>query len=214
MVLVRHGESVVTVDRVVGGPETCSGLSPLGVRQAEALRDRLAHTGELVDCEVLVASTMPRARETAEILAPALHGLPVQEAPDLIEHHPGEADGLSWDDFVDRYGVPDMERDPYLPFAPGSESLAEFHLRVGRALFRLASEHAGRTLVIACHGGVVDVAFRAFLRLPITAPFELHTLNTALTELVLPAGDPGALRGAQRWRLVRYNDAGHLAGLA
>ncbi|MBK9181050.1 MAG: histidine phosphatase family protein [Acidimicrobiales bacterium] len=217
LVLVRHGESVVTVDRVVGGPRTCSGLSPLGRRQAEALRDRLAATGELADADVLVSSTMPRARETAEILAPALGDLPVVEDDALIEHHPGEADGISWDDFVDRYGVPDLERDPYLPFAPGAESLAEFHLRVGRALFGLADAHAGRTAVIACHGGVVDVAFRAFLRLPMTAPFELHTVNTSLTELQLPpvpaGGDGEAVARASRWRLVRYNDAAHLAGV-
>lgn len=214
LVLIRHGESVVTVERIVGGPATCSGLSPLGVRQAEALRDRLARTGELAGCQALISSTMPRAAETARIIAPALGDLPTAEDPELIEHHPGEADGISWDEFVDRYGVPDLERDPYLPFAPGAESLAEFHLRVGRALYRIANAHAGGTVVIACHGGVVDVAFRAFLRLPVTAPFELHTLNTSLTELLLPPPSPGAApSGPLRWRLIRYNDAAHLADL-
>ena len=56
LVLIRHGESQVTVDRVVGGSKTCSGLSDRGRRQAEALRDRLARTGEL-QADVLLAST-------------------------------------------------------------------------------------------------------------------------------------------------------------
>ena len=30
LVLIRHGESRTTVDRVIGGPRTCSGLSDLG----------------------------------------------------------------------------------------------------------------------------------------------------------------------------------------
>src|SRR3981081_2005764 len=41
IILVRHGESNVTVSQVVGGERTCTGLSELGVRQAERLRDRL-----------------------------------------------------------------------------------------------------------------------------------------------------------------------------
>ena len=59
--------------------------------------------------------------------------------------------------------------------------------------------------MVVCHGGVVDVAFRSLLGLPITGGFELHTVNTSLTELVQTR--PG------RWRLARYNDAAHLAGL-
>jgi probable phosphoglycerate mutase len=43
------------------------------------------------------------------------------------------------------------------------------------------------------------------VRAPITGDFELFTTNTSLTELMLVR--PG------RWRLVRYNDAAHLAGL-
>ena len=47
LVLIRHGESNTTVARVLGGPRTCSGLSELGRRQAERLRDRIAEAGEL-----------------------------------------------------------------------------------------------------------------------------------------------------------------------
>jgi probable phosphoglycerate mutase len=205
LVLVRHGESNATVARIIGGMRTCSGLSPLGVRQAEALRDRLASTGELASVDVLLSSTMPRAVETAEIIAPALGGLVLEQVADLREHDPGEADGLTFDEYVERYGVPDFEKDPYLPLSPGGETVASFHLRAGTALHGVARALAGRTIVVVCHGGVVDVALRSFLRLAIVGGFELETRNTSLTELVhLESG---------RWRLVRYNDAAHLAGL-
>ena len=71
LVLIRHGESVATVERRIGGVRTCAGLSPLGRKQAEALAARLARTGEL-KADAVVASTMRRAVETAEIIAPAL----------------------------------------------------------------------------------------------------------------------------------------------
>ena len=65
LVLVRHGESVASVNRSIGGPRTCAGLSDHGRAQCDRLAARLAETGELDDV-VLYASDYPRARETAE----------------------------------------------------------------------------------------------------------------------------------------------------
>jgi 2,3-bisphosphoglycerate-dependent phosphoglycerate mutase len=204
LVLIRHGESNVTVNRVIGGPRTCSGLSELGRQQAERLRDRLAETGEIT-ATVLYASAFPRATETAQIIAPAL-GVPVLEEWGFGEHDPGpECDGLTFNDFVERHGMPDWESDPHAVSFPGGETVAEFHHRVGATLSRVVHEHRGDAIVVACHGGVIDAAFRGLLRLPSHGAFELQTTNTSLTEFVTTR------RG--RWRLVRYNDAAHLAGL-
>ena len=204
LVLVRHGESDVTVRRVIGGPRSCTGLSQLGSTQAERLRDRLERTGE-ISATALYSSAYPRAEQTAEIIAPAL-GLSVAVEPGFGEHDPGpDCDGLGFGEFVDRYGMPDWETDPHDVTFPGGETVAEFHLRVGRTLSETLREHAGGTVVVACHGGVVDAAFRSLLGLPPTGGFELHTANASLTELVV------VRRG--RWRLVRYNDAAHLEGL-
>ena len=73
VVLIRHGESQVTVDRVIGGHRTCSGLSDLGRQQAARLHDRLAATHEL-DGAVLISSNFDRAIETAQIIGPAIAG--------------------------------------------------------------------------------------------------------------------------------------------
>ncbi len=205
LVFVRHGESNASVERMIGGPRSCRGLSPLGRKQAEALAARLASTGE-VGSATLIASGYPRAMETAELLAPVLGGVPVVVEPDVGEHDPGpECDGLSFEVFVERYGRPSWEDDPYGVIFPGGETLADFQHRVGRAVHRIASEHEDGTALVVCHGGVIDTAFRQLLRLPPTGGFELWTTNTSLTELVrVQAG---------RWRLVRYNDASHLDGL-
>lgn len=210
LVLVRHGESQVAVDRVVGGLLSCTGLSDLGRRQADALRARLAATRELEPVDALYASTMPRARETAEIIAPALGGLPVFEDAGLCERHPGAADGMPWDDAIAQFGTDAWDDDPHLPFSPGGESWAEFYQRVSSTLERLATNHGNHTVVVACHGGVVDVVLRVMLGARMNGGFELATDNTSMTEFVLvpERGDRSA-----RWRLVRYNDAAHLAGL-
>jgi probable phosphoglycerate mutase len=205
LVLVRHGESVATVERRIAGMRSCAGLSPLGRKQAEALAQRLARTGE-VAADVLVASTMRRAMETAEILAPALGELPIVPEPGVAEHEPGpDADGLTFDEFVARYGDPNWAAgDPYIVGFPGGETIAQFRHRAATAFHRLAAGYDGATVMVVCHAGVIDVALRSFLNLPYHGVFELQTLNTSLTEL---------LRPGPRWRLVRYNDAAHLEGL-
>lgn len=208
LVLVRHGESQAQVDRVVGGPTGCTGLSELGRRQVEALARRWQARGEVADR--LLSSTLPRAVETAELLAPALGGLAVERRPDLCELEPGECDGLSWDDYQDRYGV-DMRADPYARLSPGGESVAGFLLRVGRALHGVAVDAAGGTVVIACHGGVVDGSLVCFLGLSLqqAAYLGLRTTNAGVTEwsAEIAKGEP------VRWALRRYNDAAHLEGL-
>ncbi len=209
LVLIRHGESQAAVEGVVAGARGCTGLSDLGRRQAEALRDRLADTGELV-ADVLVSSTLPRAIETAEVIAPALGAGEILQVHELCELQPGECDAITWEEYDERYGV-DMKANPYRPIAPGGESLAEFNVRVGKALALLADEHEGRSVVVACHGGVVVGSMVSFLGLPAQRPLvvELPVTNTSITEWERRAG-AGV---PPPWRLLRYNDAAHLGGV-
>ncbi|MGI8687978.1 MAG: histidine phosphatase family protein [Thermomicrobiales bacterium] len=204
--LIRHGEAITNVEPIMGGMRGDTGLSPLGIQQAEALRDRLAESQEIA-ADVLIASTLPRARQTAEIIAPAL-GLPIVWEDDVQEMRVGEADGMRLDAFAARYGVPDYERDPYRPLAPGGESWAQFLLRVGTTLHRIADEHGGKTVVIICHGGIIDGSMICFFGMNTQAvpAADLHTHNTSITHWerrARPDRPP-------RWRLIAYNDVAHL----
>ena len=203
--MIRHGESNTTVARRIGGFRTCSGLSPLGREQSERLRDRLAATAE-ISADVLVSSQFPRARETAEIIAPAFGNIDIDIVEGFGEHDPGEVcDGMTFDEYVARYGRHDHETDPFNVGYPGGETLAAFQLRVGEAISQTLRANEGKTIVVACHGGVIDAALRQALRTAQLGVFEINTLNTSITEMQLVK--PG------RWRLVRYNDHAHLAGL-
>lgn len=214
LVLVRHGESNVTVERVIGGARSCSGLSPLGREQSRRLQERLERTGELAGAR-LVSSHFERAIETARIIAPGVdEGIDADAIEQIVgfgEHDPGpDLDGVTFDDYVERFGVPDWDGDPDVEIFPGGETTAQFHRRVHAALDELlgglrSDGTTDDTVVIACHGGVVDATFRRLLGMPVTGSFELHTVNTSITEF---ASTPGG-----NWRVVRYNDAAHLEGL-
>lgn len=206
--LIRHGEAVANVENILAGMRSDTGLTPLGVTQAERLRDRLAGTGE-INADVLIASTLPRALQTAEIIAPAL-GLDIIPDDEVQEMRPGEADGLRVREYIERYGpFRDSREEPYRPLAPGGDSWGSFVTRVGDALHRIASEHDGKTVVVVCHGGVVDASLLIGLGMASVAPAlgQFHTHNTAITEW-----ERGLLVRAetiQRWRLIRYNDDLH-----
>jgi probable phosphoglycerate mutase len=202
LVLIRHADSIAAQQRLIGGPKGCTGLTELGFEQARTLAGRLRRTGELSDCQALLTSPWLRARQTAEVLASALPVDGIEEEPDLCELRPGEADGLHWDDFVDRYGDFDMQAEPDRPMSPQGETWNRFVERVGAALDRLTDRFQGRTAVAVTHGGFISASI--LIKFGIVRPGTgawLEPENTALTEWS---------RSEAVWKLVRYNDAAHL----
>jgi probable phosphoglycerate mutase len=206
VILVRHGDAFAGFGGVIGGPRGCTGLTELGRRQAAALRDYLAASGR-VRADVLLSSVIPRAIETAEIIAPGLRIETFGQECDLCEVHTGVADGLEWAEWGVRYGSFDMEAHPDRVFAPEGESWNSFHVRVQQVLERLAREYEGRTVVAVCHAGVIMASMRMFLDIGqpgIVA--RLRPRNTGLTEW---QWEPGL----DRWTLHSFNEAGHLLAL-
>lgn len=203
--LIRHGEAISNVQPIIGGMRGDQGLTSRGIAQAERLRDRLAATREIA-ADVLIASTLPRARQTAEIIAPAL-GLPIVFDDEVQELRVGEADGMRNGEAWEKFGLPDFRNDPLRPIAPGGEGWGQFMLRVGQMLTRITREHQGKTIVIVCHGGVIDGSFIFFFQMPslVLPPVEFLTHNTSITQWEQFDRD-----GHTRWRLAKYNDTTHL----
>jgi 2,3-bisphosphoglycerate-dependent phosphoglycerate mutase len=199
------------MDGIVGGPVGCSGLSDLGRRQVEALARRWETRPPAAD--VLLSSTLPRAIETAELLAPVLGDLPVVQREDLCELFPGESDAITWEQFRARYRPDGWSYDPHRPMAPGAESWVAFQARVADALRSVSTEHVGRTVVVACHGGIVDGSMHHLLGLPVTGPRSWRVTNSSVTEWRLEEGADGEAPD-RAWRLLRFNDAAHLEGAA
>jgi probable phosphoglycerate mutase len=205
LVYVRHGESNSTVSRVIGGHRTCSGLSPLGIQQAERLRDRWLANPEIVP-DIVLSSHFLRARQTADIVAQAFPEAEVVTDDSFGEHDPGpDCDGMTMDDFVDTYGTGAWEDDPFGVTFPGGETLASFHFRIGSAIRRLVDTQPDATVLVVCHGGVIDAAVRLALKTIPTGGFMINTLNTSITELTLVRPN--------MWSMRRYGDSAHLAGL-
>jgi broad specificity phosphatase PhoE len=204
--IVRHGESNAQAEGFFSGHDTCTGLSPFGRKQVAALYERLAATGEFGEVAALYTSILPRAKETAGIIAPAFGDVPVQADCDFCEMHVGQAEGLSYSELQERFPT---AGNPELPFGcsvPGCESWEEFYARVGNRLHRAALDHQGETIVVAGHGGTIAASFVALggLSMAQSRAFNHETRNTSITEW---RSDENG------WWLVRFNDAAHLASL-
>ncbi len=202
LTIVRHGEAVSNAEDTLGGHQSCRGLTAHGRQQVSALADRLARTGELAGAAALYSSVLPRAIETAEILAPALGGLAVEQRCSLCERHVGEADGMSWAEYEAVYGREVPGRDDHRALAPGGESWAGFLDRAAAGLREVMAAHAGGLVVVAGHGGLVAASLIRFLELPANGVgFRGYADNSSLTEWEWTG---------RRWWLVRYNDVAHL----
>jgi broad specificity phosphatase PhoE len=139
--VVRHGQSLFNVDKVVNGdPALDQGLSEQGIEEAQRLAGQLA----ALPLDLVAVSPFPRALQTANI---ALDG---REVPHLVDDdlgdvRIGELEGES----LDAYRAAPAHSDRKERF-PGGESLDEAALRYARAFERLLSRDEAVTFVV-CH---------------------------------------------------------------
>ena len=214
LLIVRHGESVAMAEGIVGGPRGCRGLTERGLAQAAALRDRFA-SGREPEVHVAYSSPLPRARETTDIVLPALGSGPergkleVHLHDDLEEMRLGPADGMTWEAAREHFGFIQPMDQPYTPVVEGGESRAGFRHRVAQALNDIAAAHVGKTVFVGCHGGISSAAMAmAFGIAPSHRGVGVVTAVTAITELELLESN-----GRRHWQVRRFNDAAHLAAV-
>ena len=199
LVLVRHGEAVANVEGYVGGEGSCRGLTATGRDQVAALGRRWAKTGEVADADGIISSTLRRAIETRELLSASMPDLEVLEPRrTLCELQPGEADGLSWQAYEERYGRPDWNLEPERPIAPGGESWVSFVERASGALVDLATANRGCRLIVCCHAGVIEASLIRFCYdAPPATRLQLRSDHASVTEWAYDG----------RWKLLSYNSA-------
>jgi len=196
--LVRHGATTLSKeDRFAG--ETDVDLSDEGRRQARLLAARLAK--EPLAC--VSASPMRRTLETARILAEP-HQLSVRpvEAFREISHGRWEARTRAevealWPDEYECW-----EADPYT-FAPkGGETGLAVTARALPALVELATEFAGRVVLVVSHKATIRLLLSALIG------FDPRTYRDRLDQ------SPASLnildfKEPSRARLTLFNDVSH-----
>ncbi len=155
VILLRHGRSTSNTAGVLAGRSEGVDLDDKGREQAAGLIDRI---GDL-PIRALVSSPLLRCRRTLEPLADALCLQPLIEDR-LAEVDYGEWTGRKIGDLTSEPLWRVVQAHPSAALFPGGEGLAQVQARAVAAVRehdrRLAAEHGGDALWVACtHGDVI-----------------------------------------------------------
>lgn len=176
--LLRHGETPHTIEKRFSGTRFDPPLSERGEGQARAAAKHIAALG---GTDVIVASPLLRARQTAQAVADEL-GLEVAIDNDLRECDFGDWDGLTFAEASARSGV-ELSRWLSTPemAPPGGESLIQVAARVAEAQERILAEHVGKGVLIVAHVGSIKMLIHAALGAPISTIHRLQLSPAALS---------------------------------
>ena len=206
LILIRHGETDWNRELRFQGHVDVP-LNATGHEQARRLAERLAAERPVV--HHLICSDLIRTQQTA---TPSLQVLFPQARIDTLtdsalrEQAFGVVDGKRVDDVKLEHAD---AWNQWLRFdadygMPGGETTRQFHTRVMAALHRLAQQHAGQTLVVVTHGGVLDMVWRTARGLGLEGPRQSDIPNAALNRV--------RLRG-DAIDILHWADTRHLDGL-
>lgn len=198
-VFLRHGESVGNAEARWQGQSDYA-LTQKGRAQARALAKRWQAEGAKFD--LIIASPLVRAKETAEIIASVLKAK-VELDSVLLERHIGEMEGLTAEEVRRKPQPPYVT--PYDPIGGEGEGDWALFLRAGQALHRLVRRPPGTYLIVS-HGGLLNQLMNAIVGIaphvdPSGVRFRFE--NTAFARVTY-------FPYQHRWTIDALNDRAHL----
>ena len=199
---LRHGESTGNAQSRWQGQSDYP-LTDRGRAQANALAERWK--SENVKFDLVIASPLVRAKETAEIVAMALN-VRVEIDPLWLERDIGEMEGLTAEEVRQRPQPPYVT--PYNSIGGDGEGDWELFLRAGRALHELLKRPAGNYLIVS-HGGMLNQLMHAIVGVAHHADpsgVRFHFENTSFARVIY-------LPQRHRWAIETLNDRAHLKSL-
>lgn len=146
--LVRHGQTDWNLKGRYQGQSDVP-LNENGRAQAHSLAEQLQNQSILA----IYASHLQRAKETAEIIAAAIH-LPVTLDSRLAEINQGEWEGQQADAIKARYAELWQQRtiDPASVRPPGGETVEEVAGRIYAVLNDITRDHPSGPVLVVSHG--------------------------------------------------------------
>jgi len=200
LLLIRHGETQWNAQARIQGHRDVA-LSARGLRQAQMLARFLA--GAAIDA--VYSSDLARASQTAQPLANAL-ALPLRIDARLRERAFGLFEGCTYEEaeanWPNEFAIW-RRREPHYAL-PGGESYLAARARVLACLEEIARDHAGASVAVVSHGGVLDVVYRAAYGIAWETP-RSHLLPNGSINRVL-ARSPGPALSVCSWAEHQHLD--------
>jgi broad specificity phosphatase PhoE len=196
LLLLRHGASKHSHLGIIAGRRGCPGLTGQGREQIHELTRQLV--AARVRADVVLSSVVPRARESAQLVAAGLRVPRIEVDPDLHPLDPGEGDGLSRADYDARYGRFDVLAEPDRITAPGGENWNDFTGRVDAFRERVRQRYADQTVVAMTHNSFISWFFLSLFAVRPGVAVRLDPDFASINEWRYVETD-------RRWLLTTYN---------
>lgn len=125
--------------------------------------------------EAIVTSPLRRCADFAAELAARL-GVPLESDPCLREIGFGAWEGLTAEQIAasEPAALERFWRDPAQYTPPGGEPLAAFEARLAAGWSDVLQRHAGKRILLVCHGGVIRLILAQILEMPRSHLFRLN----------------------------------------
>ena len=181
--LVRHGETPLSVERRFSGRGADPVLTDVGMAQAATTAAYLATVAGASPFTAVYTSPLRRAAATAQAIADAL-GLPVQDDERLAETDFGEWDGYTFAEVQAEWprDLASWLADPGVA-PPGGESFVATMGRVQEARLDITEAHPGERVVVVSHVTPIKSLLREALQAPPSVLYRLHLDLACRTEI-------------------------------
>lgn len=173
VIIVRHGKTSWNKLKKLQGKSDIP-LSKEGKKEAKLVAKRLSE----YPIEKIYTSKLSRAIQTGAIVAEELK-LEAEEHEGLNERDYGEFEGKTWDEIGLTF-TPDKKISFYLKPKKG-EHYPQFHKRIVKAFGDIIKKHAGQTILLVCHGGVLNALLRHVNNISHDNPLHYSFPNTSVT---------------------------------
>jgi probable phosphoglycerate mutase len=200
LLLARHGQTAWNASARFMGQLDIP-MDETGRAQVRALSMRLSNERPAA----IYCSDLVRARETARSIQAAIASSPpVISEPRLNEMNFGDWQGQTYAEIQQRdpQGLANWESERFHSAPPNGETLLTLAGRIQAAYHDLCAARSDQTVIVAGHGGSLQVLIVLALGLPPEAFQKLRLSNASLSELQVH--ETGAL-------LLLLNDTNHLA---
>jgi broad specificity phosphatase PhoE len=202
LLLVRHGRTSYNAEiRFMGQLDIP--LDETGGAQVRAVARRLANETPAV----IYCSNLGRARDTALAIQSEMAARPPLRVDErLTEGHFGDWQGRRYEDLrlEDGYNLRRWEADRLGVPPPNGEALADLGSRVQEVYEEICAANQDETVVIAAHGGSLQVLIVLALGLPLERYWQFHVSYASLSELQIYGSEVV---------LHLLNDTSHLEGI-
>lgn len=206
--LLRHGENLANLSKEFSCRKIDYSLTPRGIVQAQ--QSAAFFQTQVID--IIYASPLKRAAETAAIIADAL-SLPITILEELREINVGALEDAAdltqaWEShnhIMQAWFDGDSEKR-----FPGGESQNELIQRMRSALQQAVKDREGQRILFVAHGGIFRLTIEALCPTSDLSMVQgVATQNCAFSRL-----HAEIVNGGLQTKLLSWGEHGHISGVA